>query len=116
MPLPALAGIGWLGSLIGGLFAALVGFLLKFLTQRFAIVVALIAAGIAATGLFYVAISGVIVLISPITPPQLDTALGLVMPSNFRACVSAYLSAYVLRWLYDWQIKVLTMTNQGSGF
>lgn len=116
MALPALAGFGWFATVVAGLFASLIGFFAKYLTKRLAIAAALITAAIAITAAFYAAITGVLALIAPVTPPQFNVALGLFLPSNAKACLSAVMSAYVLRWLYDWQIKVLTYKNAGAGF
>lgn len=116
MALPALAGVGWLAGLVANAFAALLVFFGKFFTARLAAVAAMIVAALALTAAFYVAIAGVIGLISPIAPPFFSDALGMFLPSNAKACISAIFSAFVLRWLYDWQVKILSWKNPGAGF
>lgn len=116
MALPALAGVGWLAGLVANAFAALLVFFGKFFTARMAVVATMIVAALALTAAFYVSIAGVIALISPVAPPFFSDAIGMFLPSNAKACISAILAAYVLRWLYDWQIKILGYKNPGAGF
>lgn len=46
--------------------------------------------------------------LSFIAPPYLTVAWGMVVPSNAIPCMSAILSARVIRWVWSWQFYVIT--------
>lgn len=107
MPLPVLAGIPWLAGTIGGLFTAVFAWFANFLTKRFAVVAAVVAVIVGITTAFLVAINALAAGISVVVPTEVAIAAGLVIPSNASACMSAYFSALVLRWAYNWNVKVI---------
>lgn len=115
MPLPAIAGVGWLGSLIATFFGAVLAWFGKFLTKRLAIAAALVSAIAGLTTAFWLAIVAILEGISAVGPPFMSQAAGLVVPSNLPACFAAILSAHVVRWIYHNQVKVLLYTNPGAG-
>lgn len=114
MPIPVIAGLGWLGSLIGGIVTTLIAAWGTRLAQRLINIALVVTALIAVTAAFYVSMQAVVSTITPAMPPQFNAAVGMFMPSNATACLSAILTAYTLRWLYDWKVKIISMKGQGA--
>lgn len=107
MPLPVLAGIPWLASILSGLFASLITFFAQYLTKRLAIVVAVVAALSALTLAFFAGIVAIINGLSSISPPMLSQAMGMIYPENLNLIVASIFSARVARWVYEWNVKVI---------
>ncbi|MDG9922879.1 MULTISPECIES: DUF5455 family protein [unclassified Pseudomonas] len=107
MPLPAIIGIPFLASAIGGLFAGLVGFFATWMTKRLALTAAFVVASLALFGTFYAFCWALIQGIRVAAPPELDMALAFMVPSNAPACIGAALSVDVARWVYDWNTRVI---------
>ena len=101
--MPILAGI------IGSLIYSIASFLGKFLTKRIAILAAVIAAAVALTSGFFSALTALFTAIEYATPPVIQDSLCWLVPSNFKACMSAYVAARAIAWAYSWNIKILTM-------
>lgn len=114
MPIPVIAGLGWLGSLIGGIVTTVIAAWGTRLAQRLINIALVVAALIAVTAAFYLSMEAVASAITPSLPPQFSAAVGMFMPSNTTACLSAILTAYTLRWLYDWKVKIISMKVQGA--
>ena len=108
MPL-LLAIFSFLARLIGVALTFLVSFFFEYLSKRLAIVAAVVAGIAALTGAFFLAISSLIQSVAPLLPPQFNQACSLVVPDNFPALVSIVFSAHVLRFAYEWNVKVLHM-------
>ena len=115
MPL-VMVGLAWLGRVLWMIAPWLVEFFAKWMTRKVAIAAAMIAAFVALTGVFYAAIYAVVAGITVLTPPYFSTALGLFLPGNTYACLSAICATYVARWVYDLQLKLLSYSNPGAGF
>lgn len=96
-----------LASLLGSLFFSIVSFLAKFLTKKIAILAAVILAAIALTTAFFTFLSGLFAGIAYVMPDVINDAMCWLVPSNFKACVTAYLAARVVAWAYGWNIKIL---------
>lgn len=109
MAIPAIAGIGWLGNLIAGLIGGIVSALGARLTKRVANMLLVAGALITLTAGLYTAMEALASAVTPALPPQFAAACGLFLPSNTTVCLSAILTAYLLRWVYDWKVKLLTM-------
>lgn len=110
MALPlVIAGIPWLAGLIGGLFTAAVTFFTTYLSKRLAVTLVGVAAIAALTTAFATAISASISGLSIAAPAELTIALSWVVPTNFQSCASACLSARVLRWVYEWNVKIVQL-------
>lgn len=97
----------WIGTLLGTLLTSLVQFFMNYLTKRLAIVLAVVAGISAFTFGFFAAIVVVINGISVSLPSEVSAGLSLVIPSNFPLCVSAILTAHLIRWVYEWNVKVI---------
>ena len=109
MPLPALAGIPWLASLLGGLFAGFFAWFLKFAAKRFAFVAAAISLIVVVTTAFFAAIEAVVATLSATAPDWVNTGASMIIPNNATACIAAYIAALVLRYTYFWAINIIYM-------
>lgn len=107
MALPVLAGIPWLATILGSLFAGLIQFFTTFLTKKLALTAAFVSASLALFAVFFAvcwsAMQGIIFA----APPELSLALRFLVPSNAPACLGAYLTVNVARWVYDWNTRVI---------
>ena len=106
MPL-ALAGIPWLAGVLGGLFTSVFAWAANFLTKRFAVTAAIIAVIVTVTTAFFAGISAIVSGVASVAPAELTVAAGLVIPSNATLCISSYMAALVLRWAYQWNVRVI---------
>lgn len=94
-------------AFLAELAARLVSSFLDHHAKRILIIAAVLAALSALVVAFYLSIVSVIQSIAAVAPPQLSLAASWVIPDNFSALVSVYLSARVLRFAYEWNVKVL---------
>jgi len=99
--IPAIAGM------LGGLFFGLMEWLTKFVSRKVAYQLAIITAIMAVTGGFILLIKGLFVGIMVYAPSQIACSIHLFVPSNATACVSAVLSARLVRWVYEWKITFI---------
>ncbi len=102
----ALAAIPALASFLGSIFTALVGFFSAYLTKRLALVAAGVVAIAGAFTVFYAAVLALVAGLS-VPFPVVGNAVYCFLPANTQACVSAILTAYVLRWVYEWKVRVI---------
>ena len=109
MAIQVLAGIPFLASLLGGLFAGLIEFFTKYLTRRVAIVLAVIVAIAALTTAFFAAVASLLNGLAVVLPTSVTGFIGHVVPDNLGACLSVYLAVRALRWAYEWNVKVAQM-------
>jgi len=100
-----LLGIPFLAGVFGSVMSGLISFLAQFMTKRIAIVIAAIAAVVLVTGVFVGAISALVDTIQ-FSFPDYKYAF-LFLPSNFEDGFGAIVAAKVLRWAYDWNIKII---------
>lgn len=101
----AILGIPWLAGALGTALTGLIGFFGKYFSKKIAILAAVITAAATLTAAFLAAIEGIIAGVS-YTMPTLGNWFVFV-PSNFSACIGAIVSAEVIRWVYDWNIKIV---------
>lgn len=107
MPLPVLAGIPWLAGVLGGLVAGLITFFVQFMTKKLALTAAFVTASLALFAVFFSACWALMQGITIASPPEFSLALSFLVPSNAPACLGAYLTANVARWVYDWNTRVI---------
>lgn len=107
MPLPVLAGIPWLATILGSLFAGLLQFFVTYLSKKLALTAAFITASIALFAVFFAVCWSTMQGIIYASPPELAYALRFIVPSNAPACLSAMLTVNVARWVYDWNTRVI---------
>lgn len=93
----------WVGSLI----TSIATFFAAFLTKRVAIVLAVIVAAGAFTVTFIAGLNAIIAGIVYAIPPSISLGMSWFIPSNMDDCIAAIMAAHVLRWVYDWNIKVI---------
>lgn len=103
MPLPAIPA---LASFFASIFTALIGFFATYLGKRLALVAAAIVAVAGAFTVFYTAVLALIAGLA-VPYPIVGNAVYCFLPSNTQACISAVITAYVLRWVYEWKIRVI---------
>jgi len=96
-----------LAGLLGSLFMALVSFFAKYLTKRVAIVLAAIGAVTVVTGAFIAAINAIVAGFVYAVPASIQIGASWIMPYNFDECLGAIVSGHLLRWGYDWNVKII---------
>ena len=109
MPVPVLMGLPWLGAAIGALLVTVFGYFAQLFTKRLIIIVAVVAGVATFTAALYVALDSLVGSVSVSAPAELSQAASMFLPGNLTACVTALLSAKIIRWVYDWNVRVLTM-------
>lgn len=97
----------WLATLLGSLFTSIIQFFMNYVSKRLAIILAVVAAISGLTFGFFAAIVGLVSAISVVIPSEVSVGLSLVIPSNFLLCCSSILTAHVIRWVYEWNVKVI---------
>lgn len=105
-------GLAWLGSLIAGLFPMLVDFFARWVTKKTLMMAAYYAAYSALTAGVFSTVEVSISALSPSLPTNYHLAAGLMLPSNSYACLAAVITAYVVRWVYDYQVKLLDISTR----
>jgi len=113
MALPAIAGIPWLASFLGGLFVSLVAWFAKYMTWRLALVVAAVVAIVAAFTAMIAVITSAVGTLTMAMPTQLANGLYLFLPANAVPCLAVIYTARITRWLYDWKLHVIELKLYG---
>lgn len=99
----------WLANLLGTIFSVLIGFFLQIFTKRLALV-AIVIAGIASlVVVFFAAILGLVNVLSPSMPAFVIQGASLFIPDNATLILSTVMTARVLRFAYEWNVKFLQM-------
>lgn len=101
--LPALA------AFLGIIFAHLVSFFAQWFTVKTAMQLGIIAAVVSLTLGLFLTVKALILGIAVIAPPQFTLAMALIMPNNLPLCMSAIVSANVVRWVWIWQVHWIEM-------
>lgn len=108
MPLPlAIAGIPWLAGIIGSVFGSIFVFVAKFLTKRFALFAAFVVGLLALFAVFLGVITGLLGGLSYVVPAEWTQYAGYVLPSNFKPCITAIMTAHIARYAFSWNTKIL---------
>lgn len=107
MAIQVLAGIPWLAGVIGGVVASLLRFFLQFFTKRFAVIAAVVAALVGITATFFAAITALFAAIEYAAPAAIAQGMGLLLPSNTTACLTAIVTAHTARYVYEWQFRII---------
>jgi len=106
MPL-ILAGFTWLGSFLATLLASAALWFAQYITRRLVILAAALAAAVVATGVFYVALQGIVDQLSSYTPPWVSLAVQLFLPGNIHLCVTSIAAAHAARLVYVWRYRAI---------
>lgn len=107
MPVPALLGLPWLASVLGGMFTAIAVWLSQYLTKRLAFVAAGVALIIGLTATLFAALQALLVGIALSVPTEFAQGISMVLPSNFGTCIAIMVSARMLKFAYDWNVRVI---------
>lgn len=97
----------WLATLLGSLFSGIVTWFAQYVSKRVAIIAAVVTAIATLTTAFFVAVVSILSALLMAVPPEVSIAVGLFVPSNAYACTSAVLTAHTIRWVYEWNVKVI---------
>lgn len=109
MVVPVLVGIPWLAGVLGGAFAAIVAWLAKFLTEKIAVKVAIAIFFTASITLLSVGLNTLSNSVTEVFPAEYLGYMGLVLPTGAEISVTTILAAKLLRWVFDWKVKIATM-------
>lgn len=102
-----LVGVALLSSVITKIFESVVSFFVERSAKRLLIIAALLVAlGGLVTGFMRI-ISNLVSGIGTQLPPEISQFGGYILPSNTIICLSAIITAHLVRWAYEWNIKVL---------
>lgn len=107
MAVQVLAGIPFLAGVLGSLFGRLLSWLIERTTKRLAITLAVVISLAGLTAGFFAGVQALIATITYTAPPEVAIGMGLLMPSNTSACISAMLTAYTARYVYAWQVRII---------
>lgn len=108
MPIPVVVGLPWLAGILTSLFTGLITFAAAMITKRFAVIAAAVVLITTVTGAFMGAAYALVSTVSASMPSGISAGIGLFVPSNASACAGAVAAAYVLKWAYSWQVKILS--------
>ncbi len=104
-----ISGLTWLFSAIVSLASSVAALFSFWLAKRLALILVIISAfAVLTTSLFFL-LSSLITALSVSAPDWLTLAVMWVVPSNLPACISAIVSAHLARWVYEWNIKIISM-------
>lgn len=107
MAIQAVLGIPVLAGVIGSLFTSLFTFAAQYFTKRLALLSAGLILISSVVGAFYAAIMALAVSISVAVPVEISAAAGFFVPDNAVGVVSAVMASKVLRYAYDWNVRVI---------
>lgn len=102
-----LAAIPWLAAVLGAAFYALIKFLVGYVGRRLAVALAAVALVLALTAALFAGMMASIASLNHFTPPPIQQAFSLIVPMNLPLVFSVVLSARILRWVYEWNIKII---------
>lgn len=107
--MPILAGIAWLATALFSLITGLVAFLVGYLTKRFLIVAAAVVVIIALTAAMWAGLESLVSGITSSMPSAIQAGVNMMMPSNLTACIAIIIAAKLLKYAYDWNVRVVQM-------
>lgn len=100
-----LLGIPFIAGAFSSIFIAVVNFFGKFFSKKIAVAIAGVAAVVTVTGTFIAAMAGLLAAIEYAAPDF--GPIMMFLPDNMAACFGTIISASVLRWAYEWNIKII---------
>lgn len=107
MPVPVLVGLPWLAGLVGGFFSTLFSFFATYVTKRVAIVAAAVVIITTLTVGLFTALELLIDGLAVVLPGEFTGMAGHFVPPIAPACVTAHVTAKLLRFAYDWNVRVV---------
>lgn len=117
MPIPAIAGIPWLASAIGGIIGSLVAFLAKFLTRKLAIKAGYVTGFLLLLTIFAAFIVQLMTVVVIVLPEGYGVMLSYLIPWNLPLCISVIVTARLGKWLWQFKVNILQSVFRplGSG-
>jgi hypothetical protein len=100
--------IPMLAAFLGGIFSSLITWFAKFFTKKIAYQLAIVASILSVTAAFSATIYGIYATIRAVAPYGTACGMSLIVPFNAVPCVSAVMSAKVIRWVYEWKITFIS--------
>lgn len=101
--IPALAGF------LGGIFGNIASFLASFFTKKVATQITIGTSVVGVTITLWASFSLILASLSIFVPDYVSTGLSMVIPPNASFCVSAVLSAKVIRWVWIWKVHFIEL-------
>lgn len=103
-------------AMLGAGLPAIVAALLAFLTRKFGTATATIASFIILTAAFIACINIILQTVLGLIqiPSWIANSVGLFIPVNFTACLSAIMSARICRVAYDMAFDKIKLINSAS--
>jgi len=115
MPQLAIAGLVWLGGVLASFIGQSFAFFAKRITWQLALLAAVVASMATLTGAMMLGGYSLIQGLMTAMPSTAGAPLDLFLPTNTGACLGAIVSVDVMRWVYDWRIKLLTVKLTATG-
>jgi hypothetical protein len=109
MPIQVLAGLPWLAGILGGFFTTIFQFFAQYLTKRLAVVAAAVTAIATLTTAMFASLSALTSSIAVALPDSIVIGAGLIVPDNAIPSISVVLSAHMIRYVYDWNVKIIQL-------
>lgn len=100
---PALVGF------LASIFGSMVGWFAQWFSKKTAIQLGIVAAVVSLTIALFGAIQLIVAGISIVIPDFVQQGIDMVIPSNFLPCVSAVVSAKVVRWVWIWKVHFIEL-------
>lgn len=97
----------WLANFFVSLTASVLAFFGQTFAKKTLIATAAIAAFLSLTGVFVLTIKALLTGIVYALPPWAASVAGVILPTNFGPCISAYIAAKVARWIYEFHTKTI---------
>jgi len=107
-----LRGLAWLATALTGLLPAAVDFFARWVTKKTLMMAAYYSAYAALTAGVFASVASGISVIAPDLPTGYHQAAGMFLPGNAYLCISAIVTATVVRWVYDYQVKLLDISTR----
>lgn len=109
MPVPVLLGIPWLAGVIASAFLGIFTWFMSYMTKRLAFVAAAIIVIVSLTTALFAGIHSLTAGLVYVLPAAITQSVGLFAPSNLSLCISVLVSAKMLRYAYEWNIKIIQL-------
>lgn len=102
-----------LGGLLVTLFGGIAGFFAQYFGKKATVGLALVATLATITGALLLAMRAMIAAIAPVLGDgNFAVGVGIAIPPNFTACVSAIVSTWTACTLYSWKREALKLFAQ----
>lgn len=98
-----------LALFLRGLFQGQLAFLAGMFEKRVALRLAWVTLAITLIGTLFSVVNGLLAGLSALFPSWVSVAASWVVPSNFSACVTAWLATYVAIYVFQWKMRIASM-------